>query len=62
MENSPDTRFSRPDPSSSEDAIIRNMMMREGTSYDEARMNWEMTKANVDRQILDSKREEEQNG
>lgn len=59
MEQSPDTRFSRPEPSPSDDAIIRNLMMREGVSYSEAREEWEMMKAEVNQQILESKREEE---
>lgn len=59
MEQSPDTRFSRPEPSSSDDAIIRNLMMREGVSYSEAREEWEIMKAEVNQQILESKREEE---
>lgn len=59
MEQSPDTRFSRPEPSPSDDAIIRNLMMREGISYDESRRDWEMMKAEVSQQILESKREEE---
>lgn len=52
--------YQPPDVNPSDEATIRELMDVKGLSFDEARKEWEMTKANVNKEMLDNK--EQNNG